>query len=107
MSILIAGVNKPNVETLFIAKITVTESGVLMIEPWSSQMKPILGQIYQLPQHGKLIDVEALEMYIKKQINDEWNQKATPCSWSYAYEQFLSDLEEWDPFIEEDEPNEV
>lgn len=41
----------------------------------------------------RLIDGSFLEERCKRQMSDTWNKEATPYSWAYAYEQFLTDVE--------------
>lgn len=41
----------------------------------------------------RLIDANELIKKYKALVADEWNQKAAPSSWSYAFKEFVADLE--------------
>lgn len=43
-------------------------------------------------EHGDLIDRNHLIGRCQRQQKDDWNQKAAPYSWAYAYEQFEEDV---------------
>ena len=47
----------------------------------------------ELPEHGDLIDRDALIKTCNEIIEEDWNAKAAPYSWSYAYESFVDDIE--------------
>ena len=59
-----------------------------------------------IPQHGRLIDADALDASLKEMSEIEWNQKAFPVSWAYAFEAFRGIIERDEPAViqaEEDE----
>lgn len=39
-----------------------------------------------VPDHGRVIDADALVKVLKRCSEDEWNKATSPFSWSYAYE---------------------
>ena len=41
-----------------------------------------------IPPHGRLIDADALTKMCQEMQRIEWNNKAYPYSWAYAYESF-------------------
>ena len=55
--------------------------------------------LVEIPPHGRLIDADALEEYCKRQVRDEWNQKAG-ASWSYAFAEFENIVDDCDTIIE-------
>ena len=48
--------------------------------------------LQELPEHGDLIDRDALIKTCNEIIDEDWNAKAAPYSWSYAYESFVDDI---------------
>lgn len=52
-----------------------------------------------VPNHGRLIDADALEDKCHRQSMDEWN-KSTGTTWGYAYATFESDVEDAPTIIE-------
>ena len=49
--------------------------------------------IVPIPPHGDLIDRDALAKMCQEMQSIEWNNKAAPYSWAYAYESFESDID--------------
>lgn len=41
--------------------------------------------------HGRLIDADALERVCQEIADCDWNKRAAPYSWEYAYQQFIDD----------------
>ena len=59
-----------------------------------------------VPPHGRLIDADALDASLKEMSEIEWNQKAFPVSWAYAFDAFRGIIERDEPTVipaEEDE----
>ena len=55
------------------------------------------GEIYDVipvPDHGRLIDADALTAFCTEMQSIEWNNKAAPYSWAYAYESFEGDVDD-------------
>lgn len=50
--------------------------------------------LHELPPHGDLIDRDALIKVCNEISAEEWNTKAAPYSWAYAYESFVDDIED-------------
>lgn len=46
-----------------------------------------------VPPHGRLIDADTLMAYFENIADIEWNKKAAPISWSYAFEDVMDDIE--------------
>lgn len=46
-----------------------------------------------VPEHGRLIDADTLTKMCQEMQSIEWNNKASPYSWAYAYESFESDID--------------
>lgn len=47
----------------------------------------------QIPKgHGRLIDADALVAVFKDMAKCEWNQKAFPISWAYAFEDTIDEI---------------
>lgn len=42
----------------------------------------------------RLIDADKLVEFLKELADDEWSKKASPCSWSSAFETFIYEVEE-------------
>ena len=62
-----------------------------------------LPEIVELPPHGRLIDADALAKMCQEMQSIEWNNKASPYSWSYAYESFEGDIDNAPTIIEAEE----
>ena len=45
-----------------------------------------------LEGHGRLIDADALVAVFKDMAKCEWNQKAFPISWAYAFEDTIDEI---------------
>ena len=55
--------------------------------------RPSSCPIVPVPEHGRLIDADALMAYFENIADIEWNKKAAPISWSYAFENVMNDIE--------------
>ena len=50
-------------------------------------------QAIQIPKgHGRLIDADALVAVFKDMAKCEWNQKVSPISWAYAFEDTIDEI---------------
>lgn len=58
-----------------------------------------------VPEHGRLIDADALVRVLKRCSEDEWNKEAIPFSWSYAYECEMDVVEGMPTIIPAEEGN--
>lgn len=54
-----------------------------------------------VPEHGRLIDADALGISLEKLAADKWNQKAAPINWSYAFEECLEMVDNATTIIEQ------
>lgn len=60
-----------------------------------------LKDIIQIPKdHGRLIDGGALETVFKDMAKCEWNQKASPISWAYAFEDTIDEIHDAPTILE-------
>lgn len=58
----------------------------------------------QIPKgHGRLIDGGALETVFKDMAKCEWNQKASPISWAYAFEDTIDEIHDTPTILEAEE----
>ena len=53
-----------------------------------------------VPPHGRLIDAVKLIALCEEMQGIEWNNKAAPYSWAYAYESFENDIDNAPTIIE-------
>ncbi len=53
--------------------------------------------------HGRLIDADALETVFKDMAKCEWNQKAFPISWAYAFEDTIDEIDNAPTILEAEE----
>ena len=60
--------------------------------------------IIQIPTpHGRLIDADALETIFKDMAKCEWNQKVSPISWAYAFEDTIDEIDNAPTILEAEE----
>ena len=64
-------------------------NGKAMSERVTTNWCPLI----EIPPHGRLIDADALDKKCEEMRSIEWNNKAAPYSWAYAYENFQDDIE--------------
>lgn len=93
------------------------QSIVIEIKPNGrcSMMKIEKGECYELTtkgeakaiqipkEHGRLIDADALETVFKDMAKCEWNQKAFPISWAYAFEDTIDEIQDAPTILEAEE----
>lgn len=61
-------------------------------------------EVIQIPKgHGRLIDADALETVFKDMAKCEWNQKAFPISWAYAFEDTIDEIDNAPTILEAEE----
>lgn len=53
--------------------------------------------------HGRLIDADKLRAILRRWTEDEWNQKASPVSWAYAYEDLIDLIDDAPTILEAEE----
>lgn len=56
-----------------------------------------------LKGHGRLIDADKLRATLRRWTEDEWNQKASPVSWAYAYEDLIDLIDDAPTILEAEE----
>ena len=95
MSILIKGIDMPNKIDLDFHDNHIVLGGVLY---------PIdIDQLVYIPTpHGRLIDADKLRATLRRWTEDEWNQKASPVSWAYAYEDLIDLIDDAPTILEEE-----
>lgn len=49
--------------------------------------------LFPVPDHGRLIDADALITVFREMESIDWNNKAAPYSWAYAYESIEDDID--------------
>jgi len=84
--ILIRGMKMPENEPL---RIVLNPNGQLFVDHGVTFTEY---EAVELPEHGDLIDRDALIKTCNEIIDEDWNAKAAPYSWSYAYESFVDDI---------------
>ena len=67
----------------------------------SGSLKPYITQIPK--GHGRLIDADALEIVFKDMAKCEWNQKVSPISWAYAFEDTIDEIDNAPTILEAEE----
>ena len=84
--ILIRGMELPKNEPL---RIVLNPNGQLFVDHGVTFTEY---EAVELPEHGDLIDRDALIKTCNEIIDEDWNAKAAPYSWPYAYESFVDDI---------------
>lgn len=56
-----------------------------------------------LKGHGRLIDADALVVVFKDMAKCEWNQKVSPISWAYAFEDTIDEIDNAPTILEAEE----
>ena len=54
-------------------------------------------------RHGRLIDADALKTIFKDMAKCEWNQKVSPISWAYAFEDTIDEIDNAPTILEAEE----
>ena len=111
MSILIHGVEMPTmccdckmyVEDVYCCCLLNRE----IENPWADDGVELDCPLVPVPPHGRLIDADALTAHFEKIADIEWNKKAAPISWSYAFEDVMDDIENAPTIIPADPAEEV
>lgn len=93
MSIILEGIDLP--ETNEIRMIAINSNGKVFFNTVKDGApdKTKMSQAIQIPKgHGRLIDADALVAVFKDMAKCEWNQKAFPISWAYAFEDTIDEI---------------
>jgi hypothetical protein len=104
MSIILKGIDLPkeNLRVICLFPNGAEELVVLDADSGATAGRPI--QVIQIPKgHGRLIDADALETVFKDMAKCEWNQKAFPISWAYAFEDTIDKIEDAPTILEAEE----
>lgn len=71
---------------------------------WIHEERPHDCPLIEIPTpHGRLIDADALETVFKDMAKCEWNQKAFPISWAYAFEDAIDEIHDAPTILEAEE----
>ena len=94
MSIILKGIDLPtDGKTLIVG---IYGNGLVSMEytkPLALAIE-INAEAIQIPKgHGRLIDADALETVFKDMAECEWNQKVSPISWAYAFEDTIDEID--------------
>ena len=96
MSILIKGIDLPNSGQI---ELIIRPHGKVL-----NNTKGIYAEAIQIPTpHGRLIDGDELRATLRRWTEDEWNQKASPVSWAYAYEDLIDLIDDAPTVLESEE----
>lgn len=102
MSFIIKGIDLPeNFEAVAIITKNTTKG-----EPLYNSVASYYGSknVIQIPKgHGRLIDGDKLRATLRRWTEDEWNQKASPVSWAYAYEDIINLIDDAHTIVESEE----
>ena len=102
MNILIKGIDIPKENSIIIE---IDEDGEVYEHITGGQpvhIKPWVKAIQIPTPHGRLIDADKLRATLRRWTEDEWNQKASPVSWAYAYEDLIDLIDDAPTILEEE-----
>lgn len=84
MSVLIRGMEMPKNVSLWL--VIRPDGTTYKIKNGANYGEPQTGKAVQIPEgHGRLGDLDALSKEFEHLASLDWNQKAAPYSWAYAY----------------------
>lgn len=96
MSIILKGIDLPK-EGEKITLAIFHDGDIVSYKYWL----PKDAEAIQIPKgHGRLIDADALETVFKDMAKCEWNQKASPISWAYAFEDAIDEIHDAPTIVE-------
>ena len=95
MSIILKGIDLPSN-----AKVQ-----IIVESPAESFRKQIpKSRVIQIPKgHGDIKDAGALKTVFEDMIKCEWNQKVSPISWAYAFEDTIDEIDNAPTILEAEE----
>ena len=104
MSIILKGIDLP--KNGYCHHITIYDNGNTYITTsnvlYETDRKDV--EAIQIPKgHGRLIDADALETVFKDMAKCEWNQKVSPISWAYAFEDTIDEIDNAPTILEAEE----
>lgn len=99
MSIILKGIDIPKDDEEI--TIEISKDGLRV---YSTRLKEADVEAIQIPTpHGRLIDADALETVFKDMAKCEWNQKVSPISWAYAFEDTIDEIYDAPTILEAEE----
>lgn len=109
MSIILKGIDSPKMGEC--RRIVIYDNGDVVVneERWGEDGYKHYKTFYdveaiQIPKgHGRLIDADALETIFKDMAKCEWNQKVSPISWAYAFEDTIDEIDNAPTILEAEE----
>lgn len=104
MSILIKGIDMPKEKDEALL-LLILGDGTVAEKMGSDRYEEMTDtKAIQIPKgHGRLIDADALETVFKDMAKCEWNQKAFPISWAYAFEDTIDEIYDAPTILEAEE----
>ena len=99
MSIILKGIDMPKCSNEDIMVVIRRDKA----EVWQTGYKERTVEAIQIPTPpGRLIDADKLRATLRRWTEDEWNQKASPVSWAYAYEDLIDLIDDAPTILEEE-----
>lgn len=99
MSIILKGIDLPK-EGEEITLAIFHDGDIVSYKYWL----PKEAEAIQIPKgHGRLIDGNKLRATLRRWTEDEWNQKTSPVSWAYAYEDIIDLIDNAPTILEAEE----
>lgn len=90
MSMMLKGIDLPTEDQVIVIH---SDGTFNEVDPFARRLMPFYEAI-QIPKgHGRLIDADALETVFKDMAKCEWNQKSSPISWAYAFEDTIDEIQ--------------
>lgn len=108
MSIILKGIDMPKTGERVYAEIRpsgeVEYIAVTYGKDYTRSAKVERTNAIQIPKgHGRLIDADALVTVFKEDAKCEWNQKVSPISWAYAFEDTIDEIQNAPTILEAEE----
>ena len=102
MSIILKGIDMPTDRKPYGIEVIYRFEGADGLFSEKNYLSP--NQAIQIPKgHGRLIDADALEIVFKDMAKCEWNQKVSPISWAYAFEDTIDEIDNAPTILEAEE----
>lgn len=100
MSLILKGIDMPKNDQVIVIH---SDGTFNKVDPFARRLMPLYEAI-QIPKgHGRLIDADALETIFKDMAKCEWNQRVSPISWAYAFEDTIDEIDSAPTILEAEE----